>query len=45
MPCGRDLYIDMVTGEIVLHDDSKARPALTEDMIKDEMGANDYDWQ
>lgn len=36
MPCGRCLNIDMVTGEFVLHDDSKFHPELTEDMIKQE---------
>ncbi len=36
MPCGRYIYIDMVTGEFVIYDEAKANHALTEKMIKEE---------
>ncbi len=32
----RYLYIDMITGEILLYDESKSQPALTEEMITNE---------
>ena len=35
-PPKRYLYIDMITGEILLYDESKFHPALTEEMIKNE---------
>ena len=36
IPPKRYLYIDMITGEILLYDESKIHPALTEEMITNE---------
>ena len=36
VPPKRYLYIDMITGEIMLYDESKFQPALTEEMITNE---------